>query len=196
MVEQLDPFTDLLCRAKNGDAAALGEVLDQFRPYLRILAERQIGTKLARRTDASDVVQQSFLKAHRGFADFNGTNQAELAAWLTRILDRDVAETIRNQALAQKRAIDREQPLDQSGLQHPPAQQSSPSQRAMKGEQAVRLAQMLDTLPAEQRQAVQLRHLEGWKLAEIADELDKSTVAVAGLIKRGMATLKGKLRDQ
>jgi RNA polymerase sigma-70 factor, ECF subfamily len=74
-------------------------------------------------------------------------------------------------------------------------QQSSPSQRAMRGEQAVALATALETLPPDQREAVRLRHLEGRSLNEIAAHLGRTPAAAAGLIKRGMQTLRERLRE-
>jgi RNA polymerase sigma-70 factor (ECF subfamily) len=66
----------------------------------------------------------------------------------------------------------------------------------MANEQAVVLTLALEELPADQREAVRLRHLEGLPLAEIADRLGRSEDAVAGLLKRGMRTLRERLKDE
>jgi RNA polymerase sigma-70 factor (ECF subfamily) len=71
---------------------------------------------------------------------------------------------------------------------------SSPSQKAIRGEEAQQLAQALAVLPDDQRDAVRLRHLEGWALADIARHLGRSPAATAGLIKRGMQVLRRRLR--
>ena len=60
----------------------------------------------------------------------------------------------------------------------------------IRGEQALRLAEILQTLPDAQRDAVRLRHMEGWPLEKIAEELDRTVVATAGLIKRGLKALR------
>ena len=70
---------------------------------------------------------------------------------------------------------------------------SSPSQKAMRGEEAQRLSQALTALPADQREAVRLRHLEGWALSDIAAHLGRTPAATAGLIKRGMQALRRRL---
>jgi RNA polymerase sigma-70 factor (ECF subfamily) len=72
----------------------------------------------------------------------------------------------------------------------PAGSQTTPSQRLIKGEKALRLAAMLESLPEAQREAVRLRHLEGWPLERIAEALDRSVVATAGLIKRGLKRLR------
>jgi RNA polymerase sigma-70 factor (ECF subfamily) len=64
----------------------------------------------------------------------------------------------------------------------------------LQGEQAVRLAQALETLPADQREAVRLRHLEGQSLAEMAHRLERSERAVAALLNRGIVALRSRIR--
>jgi RNA polymerase sigma-70 factor, ECF subfamily len=187
--------------AQSNDHDALGRLLENYRAYLRILAQRQIGSPLARRVDASDVVQQTFLEAQRDFGRFLGVTEPELISWLTRILERNLAETIRNHAVTAKRAVGREQPLGRAAdatiaWQNLSASQSSPSQRAMRGEEAIRLARALEALPDDQREAVRLRHLEGWSLEQIAQHLEKSLAATAGLIKRGVQNLRERLAHQ
>jgi RNA polymerase sigma-70 factor (ECF subfamily) len=70
---------------------------------------------------------------------------------------------------------------------------TSPSQKAIRGEDAERLSRALAALPDDQREAVRLRHLEGCALAEIAQRLGRTPAATAGLIKRGMKTLRREL---
>lgn len=194
MVDDSEELTTGWDHAKAGNEAARGALFERFRPYLRLLAERQLGERLGRRLDPSDIVQETFLEAHRDFKRFQGSSPAELAEWLRAILDHNLAQAIRDHALAAKRAIGREQSLaDADGTVQwldPASADSSPSQRAMRGENAVRLALALERLPADQREAVRLRHLEGWPLARIAERMDRSLVATAGLIKRGLQALR------
>ena len=60
-------------------------------------------------------------------------------------------------------------------------------------EQVISLARAIESLPDLQRDAVRLHYLEGYKLSEIAQQLDKSTGAVAGLLHRGMKALRQNL---
>jgi RNA polymerase sigma-70 factor (ECF subfamily) len=162
-----------------------------------MLAERNMGAALCRRLDASDIVQQTMLEAQRAFADFRGATEPEFAAWLTQILTRNVRDSVRDHLRTAKRAVGRERSLEDETVAWQPAtpDQSSPSQRAMRGEQAVQLAAALEHLPDDQRTAVRLRHLEGWSLAQIAQHLNRTPSAAAGLIKRGMQTLREKLQE-
>ncbi len=189
------PAQELHRRARAGDREALGKLLNRYRPYLWILAQRRL-EPVRGRVDASDVVQQTFLEAHRDFSAFTGREEAELIAWLRRILENNAAHTLERHLFTQKRRVDREQSLDDTHNGGAPlhqrmaAEQTSPSRRAMLGEAAVRLAQALETLPADQREAIRLRHLEGWTMAQLVEHFQRSETAVAGLIKRGLRGLR------
>jgi RNA polymerase sigma-70 factor (ECF subfamily) len=106
-----------------------------------------------------------------------------------------LADVLRKLA-AQKRDVHREWSLDQSASRLEwwlAADQSSPSQHAVRQEELLRLAESLATLPEAQRRAIELHHLQGWPLAEIAAELGSTKAAVAGLLHRGLKTLRTRL---
>ena len=190
---------ELLGQALRGDREALGRLLEAERAALHRLAERQLAGRIAVRVDASDIIQQTFLEAFRNFPQFAGQDVRELVAWLQSILDHKVAGAIRDHALLQKRDVRRERSMDDSRGGAAPLKQeldaglSSPSQKAIRGEEADRLSQALRALPDDQREAVRLRHLEGWALADIARRLGRTPAATAGLIKRGMQALRRQL---
>ena len=191
-----DPaINDLIERARRGDAAVLGRLLERQRAALRALADRRLGTGIEHRVDASDVLQQTFLEAHRDFPAFRGSTEADLVAWLRQILEHAATRAVRDHAVLRKRAVGRERPLDAAPGEDLAAGLSSPSRRAIRVEEALRLARALDTLPPDQREAVRLRHLEGRSLDEIAGRLGRSPSAAAGLIKRGMQALRRHLAD-
>jgi RNA polymerase sigma-70 factor (ECF subfamily) len=195
------PPNELLDQALRGDREALGQLLEAQRANLHRLAERQLDRRIAVRAAASDIIQQTFLEACRSFPQFAGRDTREFVAWLQRILDHKVAGAIRNHALLQKRSVGRERSIDDSQGGGTPLKQdldaniSSPSQKAIRGEDAERLAQALAALPEDQREAVRLRHLEGWALAAIAGRLGRTNAATAGLIKRGMKALRRQLHS-
>jgi RNA polymerase sigma-70 factor (ECF subfamily) len=66
----------LLREARAGDGATLGQLLELYRQYLGLLARVQIGQRLQGKVDASDLVQETFLEAHRHFARFRGASEA------------------------------------------------------------------------------------------------------------------------
>lgn len=105
---------ELLRLARQGDAEALGRLLERYRSYFGRQAERQLHGRIAARVGASDVVQQTFLEAHRDFAGFRGSAEPELLAWLECILNHNLARVIRDHLGLQKRDARRERSLDQT----------------------------------------------------------------------------------
>jgi RNA polymerase sigma-70 factor (ECF subfamily) len=177
-----------------------GMALERFRHYLRLLARLQLDQRFQGKLDASDLVQQTLLKAHQAFSQFRGRTEAELAGWLRQILARTLADAVRDLGRA-KRDIALERSLEQAVEQSScrleawlAAEQSSPSQRAERNEQLVQLAEALDGLPDAQREALVLKHCQGWSLAEIARHMNRTPASVASLLRRGLQQLRGQLR--
>ena len=173
--------------------------LQRFRSYLLLLAQMKLDRKLRGKLDASDVVQQTLLEAHQALESFRGDDTAAQAAWLRKILARNLANAVRDLTRA-KRDVRRERSLqtdlDASASQLEgwlAAEQSSPSQRAERHERALQLAEALAQLPDSQRDAVLLRHFQGLSLAEIAEQLECTTGAVTGLLQRGLKNLRKSL---
>ncbi len=95
----------LLTFARAGNRPALGQLLDRYRPYLMLLARLQIDRRLQGKVEAADLVQETFLEAHRDFAQFRGTTEKELVGWLRQILVSNLANLVRREiAPALKRA--------------------------------------------------------------------------------------------
>lgn len=156
------------------------------------MAQRHLDGRLGARVDASDVVQQTCLSAHRNIEQFTGEEEGEFLAWLRQIHEQNIRNIFRDHLGAEKRALGREASADQFASLE--ALTSSPSCRAMQGEDAVELARCLERLPVDQANAVRLRHLEGCTIADIARHLERSEQAVAGLLKRGMQQLRELLK--
>lgn len=178
-----------------------GQPLGKFRNYLLLLARAQIAPRLRARMDASDVVQQTLLEAHRDLDQFSGRSEAQLAAWLRQILARNLANAIRDHGRA-KRDVWKERSLEAALEQSSArldawlaADHSSPGQRAERNEAVDRLASALTAVSDDQREALVLRHLQGRSLAEIAEIMGRSPSAVAGLIHRGLTGLRARLRE-
>jgi RNA polymerase sigma-70 factor, ECF subfamily len=173
--------------------------LEQHRDYLRLLARLQLNPRLRGKFDPSDAVQQTLLKAHENVGQFRGQGDGELLAWLRRILANTMADALR-QFGRDKRDVAREVSLEaaiedsarscQALLAAPP---SSPSQQAMRHEDLLRLARALEELPEDQRAVVELHHLQGRSVADIAGDLGRTEAAVAGLLRRGIKKLRSLL---
>jgi RNA polymerase sigma-70 factor (ECF subfamily) len=101
----------LLDRARAGDTAALGSLLELYRNYLSLLARLQIGRRLQGKVDPADVVQETFLKAHRSFGQFRGTTEEELIGWLRKILTSKLVDLFRHYYGAKGRDVRLERDL-------------------------------------------------------------------------------------
>jgi RNA polymerase sigma-70 factor (ECF subfamily) len=179
-----------------------GQALECFRDYLLLLARMHFDPRLQVKLDPSDVVQQTLLEAHQKRDQFRGNTQAELAAWLRCMLSHNLADALRDFGRA-KRDLNLELSLERSFEDSSSrlqawlaAEQSSPSEQAIKNEQLLQLAEALTQLPDAQREAVVLHHLQGWTLADLAAHLGRSEPAVAGLLHRGLDKLRTLLREQ
>jgi RNA polymerase sigma-70 factor (ECF subfamily) len=184
------------------DLAAEGPMLalDRFRDYLCLLARMQLDSRLQGKLDASDLVQQTLLKAHQAQGQFRGQSAAEQAAWLRQILARTLANAIRDLGRAKRNTtLERslEHALDDSSSRLEAwlvAGGDSPSELAVRNEQLLNLAESMATLPELQREVLLLRHCQGWSLADISQHLGRSRAAVASLLRRGLKQLREHLQ--
>jgi RNA polymerase sigma-70 factor (ECF subfamily) len=191
----------LLAQARAGDEAALGRLLELYRNYLRLVARALIGQALRVRLDASDLVQETFLKAAREFSQFLGSTEPELTTWLRQILVRTLANQAkhhRRQGRDYQRQESLEAMLDRSSTAVQQALASpteSPSAHAVRREQAVLLADALEKLPAHYREVFILRNLEHIPFDQIAARMGRSPGATRVLWKRAMDRLSQLLRE-
>jgi RNA polymerase sigma-70 factor, ECF subfamily len=169
--------------------------LEEFRSYLLLLARMQIDGGVRHRLDPSDIVQQTLLEAHKAAGQFTGDDSA-LAAWLRQALVNNLREAWRSQRRA-RRDVRREQALEAAIAESSArlegilaAPHSSPSQRVVRNEDLLRLADALTHLGEAQREAIVLHHLHGCSLAETARRMGRTDAAVAGLLHRGLKQLR------
>jgi RNA polymerase sigma-70 factor (ECF subfamily) len=193
---------DLLELAKHGDRTALGSLLENYRPYLLVLAQKYLDPKLQGRLDPADIVQVTFMEAQRDLDSFRGEDIASMLAWLRNILRNNVASMHQHHLATKKRSARMEIGFHHAATDSQPgigdlipSETTSPSQQAMRGEAVMELAESMLRLPASQQEALRLRYMEGWTLKQIADHMQKSEMAVAGLLKRGLQGLREDLNN-
>ena len=171
-------------------------VLEQYRDYLGLLGRLQLDEQLAGKVDVSGVVQTTMLEAHQKAVKWESLDEEARTAWLRRVFANNLLDEIRR-FRAQSRDVSREHRLEQAMEQSASrlngwlvAQQSSPSQKAIRSEQAVRLATALGCLTPSQREAIELHHLKGMPLAKVGEKMKRDKGAVAALIFRGTKRLR------
>jgi RNA polymerase sigma-70 factor (ECF subfamily) len=186
----------------SGDSAALGRLLELYRNYLRLVARSLIGVALRVKAEPSDLVQETFLKVHREFAGFAGQGEPEVIAWLRRILGRTLADHVKHHR-RKGRDLQRQESPDQLLERSDAAvhralasHASSPSNGAVRREQAVLLADAVDRVPPDYREVFILRALEHIPLEEIAARIGRSVGAVRMLWTRALERLNKMLETQ
>jgi len=179
----------------------LAATLNQFRPMLLTLAEAMISSTMRRELEASDLVQQTLLEAHCNAEQLVRMNAAVIFSWLRSALQHNMQDAIRH-LHAQKNDIRRR--LQLSDLENSWCrldkvfieENTSPSEVLQRNEQLCLMLSALQTLPENQRAALILKHLKGHSLKEVAEAMQLSESATAGLLHRGRQRLAQCLEDQ
>lgn len=193
----------LLERARSGDNAAREELFQRCRNYVQLLARTQIETWMRTKVDASDLVQQTLLEAHRGFQEFRGESEGEWLAWLRMILTHNTRDFVRRYRQTDKRAAHREVSLDApvpglsaSFRQEPvDADAETPSQLLCRQEQEIALANAIGQLSPDHQEVVVLRNLQRLPFDEVALRMNRSRPATQMLWMRAIKHLEELLRE-
>jgi RNA polymerase sigma-70 factor (ECF subfamily) len=196
-----EPAPDLahwLPAARTGSHEALGRILEACRPYLLLIAQKELDPALHAKGGASDLVQETFLEAQRDFPQFRGSSEAEFLGWLRRMLLHNLASFTRQYRGTDKRSIGREIPLatDSSSGQRDggvSAASPSPSEQAIGLEAAQALARAVERLPEDYRRIVTLRYYEERSFDDIAQLMQRSPNAVRKLWARAVEQLQQEL---
>jgi RNA polymerase sigma-70 factor (ECF subfamily) len=187
----------LLVMAKAGDSAALGRLLERYRNYVALLVRLQVGRRLRTKVDVEDLLQEISLEIHRKIALFRGGSEREFLTWIRRLIGSILANQVRHYLGTKRRDVRLERAiideLDQSshslagGLV---ASESSPSQQAVRREQAVLLADALNELPVDYREVIILRQLEGLSFPDVARRTGRTEDSVKNVWLRALARLR------
>lgn len=169
---------------------------ERYRAYLLVLARQQVPPPERRVIDPSGVVQQTLLEAYQKAGQFCILESAPRLAWLRKALTRNLADEYRRQHAVKRDARRIQQlasdvELSAAGMMNwLEAQDTSPSQRADRNDRLLKLADALAALPDRQRDAVEGHYFRQCSIAVLAAEMETTPSAVAGLLKRGLQTLR------
>jgi RNA polymerase sigma-70 factor (ECF subfamily) len=177
-----------LSAARAGSLEALGQALEGCRRYLLHIARNQLKPDLQVKGGASDLVQETFLEAHRVFPRFQGNSDVELRAWLRQLLLHRAAKLGRRYRTTQKRRLSRESALEPANPSLPSV--PSPSGQAIAHEQEQSLENALERLPEDYRQVIKLRYQEGKSFEEISRLMQRTPNAVRLLWLRAVERVK------
>jgi RNA polymerase sigma-70 factor, ECF subfamily len=186
----------LLILAKAGYSRALARLLDRYRDLLAEQARGQVGRRLRVKLDVEDLLQEVSLEAHRDIGKFRGGTERAFVCWLRKILETVLSNQVRHYLGTGRRNLRLERRLahlddSTTGMeQDPVAPDTSPSQKAVQRERAVRLAEAIDTLPGAYREVIVLRHQSGLSFLEIARRMDRTEDSVKNIWVRALRRLR------
>jgi RNA polymerase sigma-70 factor (ECF subfamily) len=190
-------LSQLLEQARQGDMAAQDRLFATCRNYLAIVARAEVGSWLQAKVDASDLVQQTMLDAHRGLANFRGRTEAEWLGWLRQILSHNAADFVRHYGQTAKRQAGREVRLAPADSQQsrpagfePAASGETPSEVLVRHELELQLADAIASLSDDYQEVIVLRNLERLPFDEVARRMGRSRPAVQMLWMRAIRALQ------
>ncbi len=195
-------IVSLLARARAGDDGAREALFEKCRAYVGFMARSQMETWMKAKIDASDLIQQTMLDAHRGFERFRGESEGEWVVWLKTILQNNAVDFCRRYKGTEKRDAGREISLAQSasqslfrGAPEPSDDGASPSEVIMQKENEILLADALSQLPDDYQEVIYLRNMQRLPFKDVADRMQRSQGAVQMLWLRALKQLQEQMRN-
>lgn len=189
----------LLEDARQGTFGAVDALLGEFREPLRKVIGMRLDPVLARRVDASDIVQDVLLEANQRLLDYLKSPDMPFHLWLRHMAQDRIIDTHRRHRLAQRRSIDREQSIN------PPAwadesstalvaqlidTERTPASEAIQGELARRLANSINELADDDRDIILMRHHEQLSNQDVARLLGLTEAAASMRYLRALRRLR------
>jgi RNA polymerase sigma-70 factor (ECF subfamily) len=190
---------ELLSQARDGQSAAVDRLLDVHREPLRRMIGLRLDPALAARVDASDIVQDVLLEAHKRLEDYLRNPTMPFRLWLRHIARDHMIDAHRRHVQAQRRSLDREQPMvpavlaDHSSFELAGQlldQERTPASAAIQRELQRKLDQAIGELDADHREMILMRHREQLTNQQVAEALGLSEAAASMRYLRAIRRLR------
>jgi RNA polymerase sigma-70 factor, ECF subfamily len=190
----------LLSEAKAGDAGAVEQLLGGFREPLRRVIDLRLDPALGRRVDASDIVQDVLIEASQRLTEYLRAPTMPFHLWLRHLAQDRIIDTHRRHRLAQRRSIDKEQPIqrpawaEESSVQlvaHLVDGERTPASAAIQQELQRRLDAALVELDEADRDIILMRHHEQLSNQDVAAALGLTEAAASMRYLRALRKLRG-----
>lgn len=197
-----DETQSLLSSARGGDAAAVNQLLERHRAALRRMIDLRMDRVIGRRIDASDIVQDVLLDAHRRLEEYLANPSMPFHLWLRQMARDRLIDAHRRHRVAARRSVDREQPmvapamLDHSTMDLAAEladPELTPAAAATWHELQSRFQAALELMDESDREVILLRHFEHLSNGEVAEILGLSEPAAGMRYLRAMRRLRAHL---
>ena len=194
-----DQTQDLLKGVANGDPSAVNRLMDRHREAVRRMVQMRLDQAVARRVDASDVVQDVLLEASQRLSDYIRNPSMPFHLWLRQLAKDRIIDMHRRHRVAQRRSVDREQNIssfasdDQSAADLTALLRDAeltPAASALRKEMEERFVLALDQLDEADREIIIMRHFEHLGNGEVAEALGLSAPAAGMRYLRAIRRLR------
>ena len=189
----------LLDDARAGEPGAVDKLLGEIRDPLRKVIGLRLDPAVARRVDASDIVQDVLIEANQRLTEYLKKPDMPFHLWLRHLAQDRIIDTHRRHRLAQRRSVDREQPIarpawaDESSVSLV-AQlidtERTPTSEAIRVELQRRLTTAIDQLSDDDREIILMRHHEALSNQEVAHALQLTEAAASMRYLRALRRLR------
>ncbi|MEX1232342.1 MAG: sigma-70 family RNA polymerase sigma factor [Planctomycetaceae bacterium] len=199
-----DETRELLKDAGEGDAGAVNQLLDRHRESLRRVIQFRLNRAIARRVDASDVVQDVLIEASRRLDSYLSDPKLPFHLWLRQLAKDSLIDVHRKHKVAQRRSVDREQAMqipanaDVSAvdlLAQIRDLELTPAAATIRKELEARFLAALDGLNDEDREIILMRHVDQLENQEVAQVLGLTPPAAGMRYLRALRKLRGVLGE-
>lgn len=200
--DELSRSVELALAAKEGDRDALSELLERYEQRVYRIARIRMGARIRRILaglfDSGDIVQNAYIVAMRKIRDLELESHASIIQWLSRIVQNQVRDAL-DYAQAERRAKDREVPIDQLSAGADPIDLVARAPRPLDIVSDTELGEIYDhcveALDHDLREVILLREYSGGSWEFIARELGRpSAHATEELYRRARRALIPHLR--
>lgn len=194
-----DHTQDLLKGVANGDPSAMNQLMDRHREAVRRMVQMRLDQAVARRVDASDVVQDVLLEASQRLSDYIRSPSMPFHLWLRQLAKDRIIDMHRRHRAAQRRSVDREQHFRSfASDDHSAADltallrdaELTPAASALRKEMEERFVLALDQLEESDREIIIMRHFEHLGNGEVAEALGLSAPAAGMRYLRAIRRLR------
>jgi len=205
MPENSPQTQQLLEQARQGDTQAIDQLLGLHRDSLRRMIQLRLDPALAARVDASDVVQNVLLEAHKRLRDYLSHPQLPFHLWLRHIARDHVIDAHRHDRLAQRRSVDREQSINAGRIEDSSLEwagqlldrEITPATAALREEMHKRVQQAIyEQLSEADREVILMRYVEQLSNQEVAQMLGVNEAAASMRCLRAIRRLQALLTGE
>jgi RNA polymerase sigma-70 factor (ECF subfamily) len=197
------PEPELIRRAASGDRQALGDLLSSHRARLRRMVTLRLDHRLRGRVDPSDIIQDAYIDAAAGLAEYARRGEMSFFLWLRWLAGMKIHAAHRRHLGFQVRDAGREVSIERGAMPQASSaalaarlvgRLTSASAVAIRRERKARLQEALEAMDPVDREILVLRHLEELTNGEAAATLGLQESAASKRYIRAVRRLKDVLR--